>query len=330
MTGILEITESDFLHHKETVKERMQARAGQEINLDSFLYLCYEEEKTQQALDENFTEQNYWPKLSSDQDFSPENFQEKLTGLMSFFKNEFEILKDNAAIDHEKVGKLVPPFILMLRDVKNLIKKCFSKDLESYDKESPDEIWQQLIATLRSSFSSQAERYLSYLFWLYQKADDTPLDLKSVPPEGRYAQLLFKIRNEKNYGSDRPRRGSSDRDRGGQAGHRRDRDRGGQGGHRRGGEKPARGPSSDRGRKNFKDNPPRDKEKDKEREKAALDEALKAIDDLNNDSSLSEVVLKPQNSFLRRIQHKEIVDRGFFSESVGEDSERAVKVCRPK
>ena len=60
----------------------------------------------------------------------------------------------------------------------------------------------------------------------------------------------------------------------------------------------------------------------------ALAEVDRAIETLRADTSLDEVTLKPQNSFYRRVQHQKIVDAGFFSNSVGEGPERAVKVGR--
>ncbi len=61
---------------------------------------------------------------------------------------------------------------------------------------------------------------------------------------------------------------------------------------------------------------------------AALAEVDQAIAQLRSDTSVEEVMLKPTNSFYRRIQHQKIVDAGFHSFSVGEGPSRAVKVAR--
>jgi predicted RNA-binding protein Jag len=61
-----------------------------------------------------------------------------------------------------------------------------------------------------------------------------------------------------------------------------------------------------------------------------LYETRKAIARLKEDSGLQEVLLKPQNSFIRREQHVVISDAGFGTESRGEGKERAVCIIRAK
>jgi len=46
------------------------------------------------------------------------------------------------------------------------------------------------------------------------------------------------------------------------------------------------------------------------------------------DSKLKVITLEPQNSFVRRLQHKKIVDSGFISNSVGEGPSRSVQMKR--
>jgi hypothetical protein len=50
---------------------------------------------------------------------------------------------------------------------------------------------------------------------------------------------------------------------------------------------------------------------------------------LKDNANLGDITLQPQNSFLRRIQHKEVIKLGYISESVGEGHDRAVKIMRP-
>ena len=61
---------------------------------------------------------------------------------------------------------------------------------------------------------------------------------------------------------------------------------------------------------------------------AALAEVTDATNSLSQDSSSDGVTLKPQNSFVRRKQHKLAVELGFQSESVGEGQARCVKITR--
>ena len=57
-------------------------------------------------------------------------------------------------------------------------------------------------------------------------------------------------------------------------------------------------------------------------------DVYKAVRNLQKDSELEEVVLKPANSFYRRMQHEKAMEAGFKSFSVGEGQDRAVRLAR--
>ena len=61
--------------------------------------------------------------------------------------------------------------------------------------------------------------------------------------------------------------------------------------------------------------------------KADVNNAVKKLKE-NND--LSEIKLKPANSFYRRLQHKHAISQGFESISSGEGNDRSVVVMRAK
>lgn len=63
-------------------------------------------------------------------------------------------------------------------------------------------------------------------------------------------------------------------------------------------------------------------------EKSALTEVESAVKKMLDDAQLEQITLKPQNSFIRRKQHKKIISLGFASTSVGEGQERAVQILR--
>ena len=67
---------------------------------------------------------------------------------------------------------------------------------------------------------------------------------------------------------------------------------------------------------------------DKAKEQEAISLVLQGLEQMNNDKNLQTITLDPQNSYVRRIQHKEIVERGFLSVSVGEGNSRAVQIQR--
>jgi len=82
------------------------------------------------------------------------------------------------------------------------------------------------------------------------------------------------------------------------------------------------------GRNDFKGKPRINKEVDAELEAKALSECNEAMAHLNSNPGEEQYVLKPQNSFYRRLQHQHVVSQGFLSESTGEGKERAVAVLR--
>lgn len=65
-----------------------------------------------------------------------------------------------------------------------------------------------------------------------------------------------------------------------------------------------------------------------EQEKKAIDEAYGAIKKLKKDKEIKSVNLKPQNSFLRRLQHKVVSSSGYKSKSVGEEPQRSILILR--
>lgn len=66
----------------------------------------------------------------------------------------------------------------------------------------------------------------------------------------------------------------------------------------------------------------------KDEEKWALEEVYEAFKSFKEDSKLSSVQLKPQNSFLRRKQHSLISSEGFGSKSVGEEPDRSILILQ--
>lgn len=66
------------------------------------------------------------------------------------------------------------------------------------------------------------------------------------------------------------------------------------------------------------------------KEALALEEVEAMLQQFKQDESLKSHTFAPQNSFIRRLQHKKIVDAGFVSNSVGEGNDRAVCIAREK
>lgn len=63
-------------------------------------------------------------------------------------------------------------------------------------------------------------------------------------------------------------------------------------------------------------------------EKKALEEVNEAVKKLKRDKRVSSVKLSPQNSFMRRLQHKVVHQNGFDSKSSGKEPERYLTIIR--
>ena len=84
---------------------------------------------------------------------------------------------------------------------------------------------------------------------------------------------------------------------------------------------------NNRGNSNNRGN---DKKSSANREKVALIDVNNAVKKLKKDDSVEEVVLKPTNSFYRRLQHKHAISQGFESISRGEGNDRGGCEARAK
>jgi|GEM_PF-7134359 len=65
-------------------------------------------------------------------------------------------------------------------------------------------------------------------------------------------------------------------------------------------------------------------------EKKAMDDVHEALRQLKRDKRLASVQLKPQNSYLRRLQHSLIVSKGFDSKSSGVEPRRFIVIQKKK
>ncbi|MEN9834124.1 MAG: hypothetical protein RL011_317 [Pseudomonadota bacterium] len=330
-----------------TKKQRVLAARGNEVPIDYFLYSCLEQERLERAQG-GTTPTVQWPELSTSSDKvldSSAPFESQVPKLCQWYSDRFPELTSNRKIDHEQLVEVVPAFVAMCRDIAALFKLKSERELPSLPvKEGEDRSpWDVIEDTIRRYFSSNSHLFLRFLSWAHGVEKVEEFAPGSRPPVGRYAPPPL------------PRSGSRDRDarpgrhdRDARPG-RHDRPSGGKGRGDRGGkqekpeyrprqDRPAR-PDRDRNRSNpnQKDQGPqhdqrrRPRKNDEETAKLtekALAEVSQAISTIRTDSSVHEITLLPTNSFYRRIQHQEVVDAGFVSNSVGEGADRAVKITR--
>ncbi|MBM4250918.1 MAG: hypothetical protein FJ146_03030 [Deltaproteobacteria bacterium] len=319
-----------------TKKQRVIAARGQEVNVDYFLFSCLEQERLERAQGAG-TPPLQWPGLTSgatQQAEVTQPFESLVSELCQWYSDRFPELTSNRKIDHEQLVEVVPAFVAMCRDLADLFKIKSDQNLPALPvaagiDRSP---WDAIEGAIRRFFSSNSHLFLRYLSWAHGAERVEEFVPGSRPPVGKYAPPPLP-----RSGSRDARTGRSDR----LSGSKGKGDRGGK--HekpefRTRNERPSR-PDRDRQRpfKNHKEQGPQQEHKRRPRKSdeetakltdKAMAEVNQAIATLRSDSSVQEITLLPTNSFYRRIQHQEIVDAGFVSNSVGEGADRAVKITR--
>jgi len=194
-------------------------------------------------------------------------------------------------------------------DPRSLRAKFFTNDAHNAS----------IVQAFTGKFPNLSDKLMAYLTWCCADALEPEGMIGDRPPVGRYAPTPSRLRalNTLRHAPRRETRGhpairevteswdSTDGDRP----QRRRRDERGRSG-------PSNGASG------------RAMESDPQIEQTALDDVKAAIDRLKSQPQVHEVVLKPMNSFYRRIQHQMICDQGFFSQSVGSGTNRSVKATR--
>lgn len=294
------------------------------------------------------------------------SFEESAQQLMQWYANTYPELASNQALDHALCSLLVGKFILMVNDIRQLVFIKNNKGLPQIpSNESRPEIWDHLESLLKESFPTYTPYLMAYFKWVYAKPVERKLELADLPPVGRYFGILKDNLRSKERGDGEegfqpappsipqnvqqdvaPRKLDWEKEREApetfeskekeiirneprepreprmEREPREPRER-----HER---KEPREHHRERGGRDRGDNRgDRDEDKGKkDKEKLALLEVDKAVLALKKHSSMTEFRLRPQNSFIRRLQHKKVNALGFQSHSVGDDDDRAVLITR--
>ena len=325
-------------------KQQVLAARGQQVPVDFFLYSCLEQERLNKALGPNGGGIR-WPKLAaltdSEQPDSKQHgpgFSEGVKELMSWYSEQYPQLTDGRVLDHEHLAEVVAPFVAMCRDLADFYRLQTGEELPLLTAAAePTAAWQDIFSSLKQHFPKNQNFYQRFLEWSYATELTEEFIPGSRPPVGRYAPPPL------------PRAGGRD-GKGGKFGS----SLGARGGH---GGRPERQDPERRGR-----NPKKDAKPEKEtqgRRKAggdgrshghsrrpqggqvddarsthlrekAMAEVAQALATLKSDPGIHEITLLPTNSFYRRMQHQEVVDAGYVSNSTGEGQERAVTITRMK
>jgi len=312
-------------------------KTGQDVPIDYFLYACYEAEQTSKALEKkNESKSIQWPTI---QDLSPEDLVDEvnsqklddlLADLMSWYAANFPDLATAEAWDFQKLPVVAPALVSMVSDVVFIHEQKTKAKLATFQENAPSSDWVLLSGLIDRFFARKQHLISKYLEWMFGENKDHRAEIGSRPPVGRFAPPFNRNRtssspssgpnNRKSGGANSSARGNDSRP-ARPRNNNRDKNSFNGSGPRKDG--PKRG-----GRNDFKGKNRPNKKADAELEAKALSECNDAMAHLNSNKGEEQYVLKPQNSFYRRLQHQHVVSQGFLSESTGEGNERAVAVLR--
>jgi hypothetical protein len=230
--------------------------------------------------------------------------------------------------------------------------------------------WDDIYTEIRDQFPTYQNLFNRYIQWSHATEPVETFEPGSRPPVGRYAPRPIRTGNGPRGRDGGGRGGFGSSGRGGRDDNRGKRGPGPRGdsghdrppsrepnGNSRFGNRPSRGEGGGgqgqgrEPRRGFDDRPPRGSNRGGDRgprnerprgpvvrdeaesaklEAAAIQDVNEAIKIMRTDSNQAEVILRPTNSFYRRLQHQCVVEAGFNSSSVGEGPDRAVRVSRTK
>ncbi len=293
--------------------------------------------------------------------------EECLHLLISWYGTNYPELASHKPLDHALCSQLVGKFILMINDIRQLVFIKLGKGLPQIPvNEARPELWITLESYFKEIFSTYAPYLMSYFQWVYAKPVERKFELPDLPPVGRYFGILkdnLRSRGERSDNSEEssststthppttplaapiveresiakrsdnenereprertPREPREPREAREPREPREPRERM---------SRPERSPRPEREHRHDRgdrDRSDRDEDKGKkDKERLALLEVDKAVLAMKKHSSMNEFRLRPQNSFIRRLQHKKVNGLGFKSHSVGEDDDRAVLITR--
>lgn len=257
-----------------------------------------------------------------------------LEDLICWYQVTFPSLCAYNALSRDILAEVVGPTVLLSFDlIRFSVAK--SEPIPTFNEKIAEtsSFWLELNQLIEKRFPVYAPFITSYLHWTFGEEKVESIEPGSRPPVGRFSPRFGRgsgshdgprdhdgprrprgprtrgPENSQGFQNDRPYRGDRGRDRGDDRRPPRDRYRDNHGnGH------------GDRG--DFR------AENARRAEEKALKDVARALRELKADSALEEVLLLPTNSFLRRLQHRHINQAGFYSGSIGEGQNRAIKVTR--
>lgn len=301
-------------------------------NVDFFLYSCLESESTLAARSKEYQLEKRFPLVSGFQrgEALPENIKDlKLDDILSqtflWHKNTSPDITDADPVYLRDLHIFSPNIVCLIKDIQSAIEASTSQRIplipNKYKEEELDEVWKLLFGLIEEHCGAIKKDYIkAYLVWSYSKWSDERVEVGDRPPVGKFMPYTPFNKRHGNKGPGGPRSGPGDRNHrgGGAPDKRKSKDFGGNSSY------PPKN-RDNRGPSRSNNDRPNKSSNNNAEEAESLKAVQESIQKLKKDN-LSELVLPPANSYFRRLQHKQIKQEGFNSESVGEGSERAVVI----
>ena len=343
--------------------ERVVQMLGKTVPMDYFLFSCLERERMTKHGGPLESGLASWPAVASPSDAAADETSKlsseigardlptQLAELNQWYLSRHPELGQKRQLTYEILSEIVAPFVLFTKDLAALVLQKTGKQIPAHNvnEAAGNEFWSMLRASLEKNYPEYAPFFERFLEWAYAHEVQEKWELGSRPPVGRFAPSM-RMRGIAPRGGDRGPKPSGG---GGGAGRdsrppredkrppredsrpprednrpaRENRPARASGGDDRP-PRADRGPRGGRGDGGRNGPPSRSPEKSQELESAAMADVAEAIEKLKKTPEMSEICLKPANSYYRRLQHQHAVDLGFNTNSVGEGSERTVKISR--
>jgi hypothetical protein len=324
-------------NQNQTERAKFEARKGKEVAVDYFLYSCLETERTTKQFIEEGGKEISWPELANQKSgeltgtLADSKLKDLLREMTMWYRDNHPEMSASLPLDHEQLLKVSPGLTALNKNFTTLYQLKTGDAIPTFEASVGNNmIWEDIDEVVGIFFESYKHLFIRYIIWSHGASPDEAFVPGSRPPIGKYAPRLPRNNDRDRGGNSRggnqrndrgPRNGNAKNDRGPKGNSRNDRPRPGAAN-----KKNDRGPRGSN--RNDRPRPQRSAEETAKIEASALKDVTAAIGQLNGEKAKDEVILKPANSFYRRLQHQKAVELGFDSFSVGEGKDRAVRIAR--
>jgi hypothetical protein len=180
-----------------SVKAEFANKLDQELGKDYFMYSCWEEEITQQTMEDAYQKSLRWPPLHREGSSAPEEAKD-LTALFQWYQATYPVFSLETPLVYGHLADFLAPFIYMLFDVKLVLTA--QNPAQARGELQPD-VLNPILDQLEATFPTHGAMMRAYLTWSLRKTEKETYDLASFPPVGRYAKILRRFQGRGNPSS---------------------------------------------------------------------------------------------------------------------------------